>query len=136
MGTFYGGGSSVAASQTEMEAATSNIPAVPVTPLSINWHPGVAKAWLVCNAAGAIQASHNITSITDTGAGAVTVTIATDFSSSEYCIIGTALLGSSAHVIDIHIDTAAAGSFLGNCRNEVTTETDPTRWFFACFGDQ
>jgi hypothetical protein len=74
------------ATQTQVEAITSNVTVM--TPLNTNWHPGVAKCWL--NAAGAgtsISASHNITSITDTGTGVLDVTIGTDFSSANYVII-------------------------------------------------
>ena len=39
------------------------------------------KAWGSFNFAAAVAASHNITSIADTGTGAITVTIAMDFSS-------------------------------------------------------
>lgn len=77
-----------AATQAEMETATSNT--VAVTPLSTNWHPGVAKAWIKCDGAGtSITASRNITSITDVGTGKLTVTIATDFSSAAYAVVAT-----------------------------------------------
>ncbi len=136
MGTFYGEGSQVAASQAHMEAATSNIANIPVTPLGVNWHPGVAKAWISCNQLGNILASYNITSITDGGIGLVTVTIATDFSSAEYCIVGTALIPGTGNVYDVKIDTQSAGSFIGKCINDVPAPADPDRFHFACFGDQ
>ena len=82
--------STAAATQAEMEAMASNT--VFATPLNVNWHPGIAKAWIRFNGTGviAINASHNITSITDDGVGKYTVTIATDFSSANYAALATA----------------------------------------------
>lgn len=131
MGTFYGENGQPIASQANMETATDNT--VLVTPLNTNWHPGVAKAWLICDSAGAIQASHNITSITDTGIGIVTVTIATDFSSVNYVINGIVLDTDSVFA---KISSITAGSFVGRCLSTAGAADDPTNYFFACFGDQ
>jgi len=121
-----------AASQAQMEAATSN--AVAGTPLSTNWHPGVAKTWITCGVAGDILASWNITSITDTGTGILTVTIATDFSSVNYvAVTGT---GSATMSMEIAPATKAAGSFVANTYNASYAAVDPSRWNIACFGDQ
>lgn len=122
-----------AATQAEMEAASSNT--VMATPANVNWHPGVAKAWIKCNAAGAIQASHNITSITDNGTGDVTVTIATDFSSVNYAILPGNISGQ-AYVTTVQSTSQAAGVFQGITQNPGSGTADPNNWFFACFGDQ
>ena len=132
-------GGLAAASQAQMETATSNT--VAVTPLNTNWHPGVVKTWLKCSGDGTtINASHNITSITDTGTGIVTVTIATDFSSANYCITGTAQNSSSgaAGMKYIHISSQAAGSFVGTSGVEPSSSgpTDPLSYYFSCLGDQ
>lgn len=127
----------IVATQAQMEAAS--VTTVPVTPGSVNWHPGVAKAWIKCDAAGAIAASHNVTSITDDGTGLVTVTIATDFSSANYVIHACASGPNNgsprfAFVVDSSI---AAGVFQAACNiGSASTLTDPLAWFFACFGDQ
>lgn len=119
----------IAASQAEMEAATNNTQVV--TSLNTKWHPGVAKAWIMCDTAGAIQASHNITSITDTGTGLVTITIATDFSSVNYCVT-CSIVGN----LTCSVDSLAVGSFIGRSYLPGTGYSDPTNYFFACFGDQ
>ena len=125
-----------AATQAEMEAATSNT--VAVTPLNTNFSPGVAKAWIVCSGDGTtINASHNITSITDTAVGKVTVTIATDFSSAAYSVItGVVFVGNSAQFVGVSNATKAAGSFEINCRNTLDNNTDPQFYCATCFGDQ
>jgi len=128
--------SATAATQAQMEAASSN--AVFATPLNTNFSPGVAKAWLKCDAAGAIQVSHNITSITDTATGQVTVTLNTDFSSADYIILCTAessngnprILQSSSNTVP------TAGAFLISSFNVAGTLADSSNYYAACFGDQ
>lgn len=122
-----------AATQAEMETATSNT--VAATPLATNWHPGVAKTWIMCNAAGAIQASHNVTSITDGGVGQVTITIATDFSTANYCVMVSVKRGASGGT-DLTISDQTAGTFTCSYNLSGTGAIDPDNWFAAAFGDQ
>lgn len=123
-----------ASTQTQMEAASSN--AVMATPGTVNWHPGVAKAWIKCDAAGAIAASHNVTSITDDGTGLVTVTIGTDFSSANYAIVCSAI-GSATVGGVMTVQTQAAGAFqLGAYASTTGNAADPTAYFAVCYGDQ
>ena len=131
---IFGGMS--AASQAEMETATSNT--VGVTPLNANWHPGVAKAWLKCGVTGNILSSHNITSITDQGTGILDVTIATDFSSTAYIILSKADSASFVFVsTSITSGIQGVGSFRMNCFGSFTTYADPSScWYIVCFGDQ
>lgn len=125
----------VPATQAEMEAAS--ISTRVATPSNVNWHPGVAKAWIKCNAAGAIQASHNITSITDNGTGDVTVTIATDFSSADYsAVVSARASGPVMTFVDSAGASQAAGSLRVLCYNTGGAATDPTNYYLACFGDQ
>ncbi len=119
------------ASQAQVEAGTDNT--VGITPLSANWHPGVSKAWIQCGVTGNILSSHNITSVTDTGTGQVTVTIATDFSSITYCI--TSNLTGSANLIP-SASTLAVGSFIGQSVTPAGDLTDPQTYSFDCHGDQ
>lgn len=122
------------ATQTQMEAATDNT--VVPTALTTNFHPGVAKCWISANGAGTvINASHNITSITDDGTGLLTVTIATDFSSANYAISAQTNSGGNDNLVSISAQTA--GSFSLRCWNPgAVTLIDPTSYFAACFGDQ
>lgn len=124
----------IVATQAQMEAASSS--AVYATPSNTNWHPGVAKVWIKCNAAGTIAASHNVTSITDDGAGLVTVTIATDFSSADYAVLCSTLKTDGSRVMAV-IKAQAAGSFQINAMDTSSgAATDPDNYYAVCFGDQ
>ena len=132
-----------AATQAEMEAASSNT--VAATPLNTKYSPGVAKAWLKANGAGTtINASHNITSITDTGAGQLTVTIATDFSSANYTVSATAQTsGNDPSTIGALATAAAQAAGSVELRtyqirylNPPSDLFDPESYYMACFGDQ
>lgn len=130
------GGGATAASQAQMEAASAND--VMATPANMNWHPGMAKAWLKCGVAGNVLASYNITSITDDGAGLVTVTIATDFSGTNFAILVTASRNAGATFGTMIVNTSiAAGSFQANGFDTTSgAASDPTTWHFVLFGDQ
>lgn len=121
-----------AATQAQQETGTSLV--VAVTPGTQQYHQSAGKMWIQADASGNISASYNVASITDGGTGLITVTIATDFSSATYTILGIAEL--SSNVIRVGITSHSAGSF--NARGNAATDTltDPDFWFFACFGDQ
>jgi hypothetical protein len=134
------------ATQAEMETGTST--SVLVTPGRQAFHPGHPKCWaMVTVAAGAptLQTSFNITSIADSGQGRLTVTIATDFSTANWCCLAlvqrastTAAVGN-ARDADIRTGTLAAGSVELNCWDKATTNNDledPESWHMAGFGDQ
>jgi hypothetical protein len=136
------------ATQAEMEAGTSTT--VVVTPGRQHYHPGMAK--FVCMTTGgatpAMQTppSYNMTSITDAGAGRLTVTIATDFSSANWCCLATPMYSSTTITnatvwASAHIRSAvtAAGSTEINFHNWVTitsTLVDPTQVHVVGYGDQ
>ena len=130
---IFGGMS--AASQAEMETATSNT--VGVTPLNANWHPGVAKVWLKAAGDGsAITVSWNVTSITDTGTGILDVTIATDFSSINYIIHATPPSPAPYSIKTTTAYIGAAGSFQMRCFDGSNALIDPEYYMVTCFGDQ
>lgn len=121
----------VSASQAYQEAATDT--ATFVSPGRQHFHPSAAKVWLKCNDTGAIQASFNVTSVTDTATGKATVTIGTDFSSADYAIVAScARSGMATHT---SLTAQAAGTFEMQCY-VAGSLTDPTHYFAACFGDQ
>ena len=70
--------------QSEMEAGSSTTLAVVAG--RQHFHPSAAKAWVKFNPAGTIQASYNVTSVSDGGTGTHTVNWATDFSSADYAL--------------------------------------------------
>ena len=95
---------------------------------------GGAVVWIKCDAAGGIQASTNVTSITDNGPGDVTVTIATDFTSADYAVLATvygngffsaSVAAQAAGSVQVKNWTTSGGS------NQVG---DPTYYYIACFG--
>jgi hypothetical protein len=123
----------VVATQANQETATSTTTVV--SPGRQHFHPSAAKCWLKCDHAGAVQASYNITSITDTGAGVVTVTIATDFSSADYAIVvttGTLNVAGYASSAD-----QAAGSFIIRSANTATggAQDSTTGYYAVAYGD-
>jgi hypothetical protein len=104
-----------AAAQADQETGTAT--GKLVTPSVQHFHPSASKCWLKCDHAGNVNASYNITSITDTGPGVVTVTIATDFSSAHYALnvsVGTAVGVCAPN------SSQAAGSFVINAFNTGT----------------
>ena len=130
-----------AASQAQMEAASDNT--VPVTPLSMNWHPGLAKAWCSFNGTGtpAMIVSYNMdATFTDNGVGGWTVSITTDFSSGNYCM--TASCQGASGVPNIYAvvikdaTTPAAGSINVQVFNDTGILKDVPKVNLAFFGDQ
>lgn len=102
------------------------------------------RFWLKCGVTGNILASSNVTSLTDNGAGDLTVTINVDFSSANWCCIAS--VEQSDNTIDAANDGMYAmiyngGQAAGTVRllNKLETGTaaaDPVSWFVAGFGDQ
>jgi hypothetical protein len=119
------------ATQAQMEEGT-NIYTF-ATPANVQWHQSAAKAWIKCDAAGAISVSYNVTSITDDGPGLVTVTIASDFSSANYAITSNALFSGAFRGCDVA--SQAAGSFQLGSYDASGSASDPTAYFAACYGD-
>lgn len=106
-------GSIQIAVQSDQETATSTTKAV--TPGRQQYHPSAAKAWVKFHGTTttAIDASYNITGLTDNGTGDTTITIATDFSSANYAVCGSCEAegtGAGARVLDIYTAAQAAGT--------------------------
>lgn len=126
--------SGTAATQAEQEAASSTT--VFVTPGRQQFHPSAAKCWAYITVSGGtptLATSYNITSITDTAAGQVTVTIATDFSSTSWMALVSYEAGSTSNspagVVTGKTATALTISYNGGAG-------DPTAWNFMGMGDQ
>jgi len=90
------------ANQTAIEGETNQDTYVP--PDLIKHSPGVAKAWICWHHATTINASYNITSITNDATGFYTITIATDFSGASYA----RALGNAESNVAMYIDNATA----------------------------
>ena len=130
------------ASQAAMETGTSTT--VFVTPGRTQNHPGVVKAWISFNGEGtvAIQGQYNIEDLTDNGTGDYTVTITTDMSAANFCLIGMSKNNSVAGQRGgTHTNTVAAGSFsiyttVEDGTTGVSDVVDNRHIGVAYFGDQ
>jgi len=134
-----------AATQGDMEAGTATNKYV--TPQSFNWHPGAAKAWAkmaVSAGVPGLTVSWNMTSVTDSAVCRVTPVIATDFSSTNYCVsygfecnTTTYSATTTALIQCIRNGTQTATQFAMDLLEiDIGQTTDPTAWHFACWGDQ
>lgn len=98
-----------AASQAEMETATDTTKMA--TPGRVQYHPGVAKAWILYDGnANSILASHNVSSVTDNGTGDYTINFTTAFSTANYAAVGTAYDTGLPAVCHVYNKTRAVGS--------------------------
>jgi hypothetical protein len=131
-----------AATQAEMEAAS--ITTAYATPGRTKYNPGVAKAWAKVTVTGgvpALTAGHNVTSVSDTAIGRMTVTFTTSFSNANYAAIvsiqraSTALGGNDRLACHVRNGGQAAGSLQVECYDEDGDPTDPDIWYIVCFGD-
>lgn len=108
---YYINGNAIQATQADMETGTSTT--LLVSPGRQHSHPGHPKFWAWVTQSGAtpsLTTSYNVTSITDTGLGQLTVTIGTDFSSADWCCV--ALVASTSDAGVTGQSTKAAGSVL------------------------
>jgi hypothetical protein len=124
-----------AATQAEQETGTSVL--VATTPGRQHFHPSAAKAWgKFTQSSTTIEIGYNIASVADTGAGIMTVTIATDFSGADYAIAVTVVTLSDQFAKVDSSSAPAAGSFVMECYDADSTISDPSdSWMVACFGD-
>jgi hypothetical protein len=124
-----------AASQATMEAAAS--PVSYVNPLNQHFHPGHVKFWGYVTVSGGtptLQTSYNVTSITDTAAGRLTVTIGTDFSSANWsCHVSADLNNTDGATSYSNI---AAGSFIIENVTSGAGLDDADSYSFMGLGDQ
>lgn len=123
-----------AATQANQEAGSSN--AVAVTPGVQQFHPSAAKFWgyaTVSAGAPTLQASYNVTSITDTATGVLDVTISTNFSSADWSAWAASVSGATAYT---RLGGQTAGGLTIACTSAATGNLDPTAWSFGGFGGQ
>jgi hypothetical protein len=119
----------VVATAVEMEAATSLT--VYVTPGRQKYHPGTAKGWVRFDGtAGTISpaVSHNVSSLTDNGAGDFTVNWTTSFSTANY-----AVAAQGARWCTVVSTTAGAARFF-TYDYPTTTQADDPRVNVVAFG--
>jgi hypothetical protein len=126
-----------AATQAQQEAGSSALAIV--TPAVQHLHPSAAKCWATVTYSGGtptLAASYNITGITDTGAGQLTITIATDFSSADWSAVAMAVSTFNSAVLATVIQSQAAGSVqIGTFQESVGFADQASRINFVGFGD-
>lgn len=122
------------ATQSDQESASSTT--LIVTPGQQQFHPSAGKCWGYVTVSGGtptLQLGYNTTSITDTGTGQLTVTIATDFSSGlNYSLVVT----GGTNLFFFVIGVKAIGSFRIDCFDTSAVAADPAHYSYATFGDQ
>lgn len=133
--------------QSEMETGTDVSRAV--VPGRQHFHPGHPKCWALVTVSGGTPtlyaSSFNITSITDSGAGDLTITIATDFSSANWACLATvenldATVDTDTDKLMVMVGASlqAAGTVRLLCGADSTSGAwvDPGAWHMVGFGDQ
>lgn len=115
---------------------------VAITPAAVSGTPAqhglfrenVVKGWILCNYAGAITASFNVSSITDNGDGDTTVTWDRDFASGAYVVVASALrVGAQRYTSLI---AQLAGSVRIETDNQVGSAVDADSLHVLAIGDQ
>lgn len=117
--------------------------AAPATPTAHGlYRDNIAKGWCNVSVSGGtptLNADYNVTSITDSGVGQLTVTWETDFSSANYVVTVT-VRGSSGndHSVAAIDESNALGT--GSCMVSSATGgnvlTDPQLWCVVAYGVQ
>jgi len=126
--------------QSEMEAGSSTTLAV--VPGRQHYHPSAAKMWAQVEGQGTtVHSSYNLTSITDSGVGDQTFTIATDFSSTTYCSVVSIERGTGTNINVVYTTDKQVGSFRAVGYKIVTagptiSSEDLSIINTVCFGDQ
>lgn len=127
-----------AATQTNMEAGTSNTSAV--TPAVQQFHPSAAKAWCTISySAGGVPSllsSYNVTSLIDNGVGDVIINFTVPFSSTNFITL-TGYDDQSIRNILSNANSVSSGRIrtLDNVNNPIDLAVGAILKFIA-FGDQ
>lgn len=130
--------SSLGAAQSDQETATST--SLFVTPAVQHNHPSAIKFWAFATVSGGVPtlvSSYNVTSITDTSLGRMTVTIATDFSSANWCGQVSVESGHGANCCGFIGGSRSAGAIDVWMYNTASgLAADPNAWHVMGMGDQ
>jgi hypothetical protein len=128
----------IASTQADQETSTSTT--TYVSPGRQQFHPSSCKAWVKFTSitTTAINASYNITSVTDNGNGDTTITIATDFSGADYAYAGMSheLAASVNNNLSIINGTDPAAGTIRVVSQSNGTHVDMKNCSVVMFGDQ
>lgn len=124
-----------AASQAQMEAASSNV--VFSTPGVQHHHPGHPKAWVKFDSAGSASATYNVSSVTDNGPGDFTTNFTTAFSSGNYTFSANAGIAATLRGAMQDSNTAQATTAIRILfRNSSNSLSDGDNHYETFVGDQ
>jgi hypothetical protein len=137
--TFTRVGPMIPATQAQMEAYSST--GVVVTPLNLQYHPGVAKAWAEISGTAvpaSVLVSHNVNTVTDNGTGDYTINFSAAFSGANYSTMGLSDIatGSTRNTTYTNIHTKATGSLRILINDNAGTQTDAANINICVMGDQ
>jgi hypothetical protein len=119
------------ATQAEQETGTATDKLV--TPGRQHFHISAAKCWCkFTGSTGAILNSYNITSVTSTSVGDWDVVIANDFSTANWCFVGSAL---DSAITVVFLTAQAAGTCSIKAQTGGGADKDPTAVFFVGYDD-
>lgn len=126
------------ATQSAIEAETNEDTYIP--PDLIKHSPGVAKAWVdYDHVAVGIQASYNVSSVTDNSTGILTVNFSTNFSAANYAVVVTGeedSSGNNARITQVQNGGKAVGSCVIENRDAAGSLRDFPGVHVVFFGDQ
>lgn len=128
------------ATKSDMQTHTSTTH--PVIPANTQYHPGVAKAWVVFTVAATVvtvQDSYNVTSVVRVSAGIFTITFTTAFATAYYSINVSTVRGAVLLIGGAITSTPAPSTTAfraGYYEFNTGVETDPEIGFIAVHGTQ
>lgn len=130
-GTWAAPSGTAAATQAQQETGTDTT--VFVSPGRQQYHPSSPKMWVKGNSSGTVNASYNVTSITDTGTGNWTINYTTSFSSTDYHV--------TAHYLEnaerfLRIQAVGTGTVQLISTSTTPALADVTNYFVVAHGDQ
>lgn len=122
------------ATQANMEsAASTGSTSLIVTPGRMQYHPGIAKVWVMFDGSATSvtsAAAYGISSITDKGTGNYNIIFSTAFSSANIAPV------PGANLYNIKITSVSAASVEVTCLDLSGTAADATIVTLAVYGDQ
>jgi hypothetical protein len=123
----------VAATQAEQVTGTSTT--IMVTPGRQHYHKSADKVWCTSGLSGGIVNSYNTTSVTDTGAGLVTLNFTVNFDlANNYNVIVTPWTSNPLWAYANNLNTSNVQL---QAKNSAGTNTDPdVAWFCTIQGNQ
>lgn len=122
------------ATQAQQETGTSNV--VFVTPGRQQYHPSAIKGHCLADTGGGGDAFYNITSISDTGTGKMTVTWGTDFSGSTKYVVSAVCVSASNLFASVNTNFDAGTTEVWSRASDTGAFTDPNYYMVMAAGDQ